>query len=84
MSQCTPTAMANEPERERAHSSWSTADIMTSAPAPPSFSSYSRPKKPSSPMRRHSAFGIRPAVSHSSTCGATSLSTNARTVARNI
>src|ERR671922_689178 len=84
MSQCTPTAIANDPERERAHSSWSTAVIITSAPAPPYFSSYSSPRKPSSPMRWNTAFGMRPATSHSSTCGMTSFSTNARTVARNM
>src|SRR5919201_6691246 len=84
MSQWTPTAIANEPERERAHSSCRTAVIITSAPAPPYFSSYSSPRKPSAPMRRNTAFGIRPAASHSSTCGMTSFSTKARTVARNI
>src|SRR5439155_56452 len=47
-------------------------------------SSYSRPKKPSSPMRRKIAFGMRPAVSHASTCGITSFSTKDRTVARNM
>src|SRR3989454_1012505 len=84
MSQWTPTAMAKEPERERAHSSCRTAVIMTSAPAPPYRSSYSRPRKPSSPMRRKIAFGMRPAVSHASTCGITSFSTKDRTVARNM
>src|SRR5438093_632477 len=80
----TPTPIAKEPERERAHSSCRTAVIMTSAPAPPYRSSYSRPKKPSSPMRRKIAFGMRPAVSHASTCGITSFSTKDRTVARNM
>ena len=84
MSQCTPTAIANDPERERAHSSCSTALIITSAPAPPYFSSYSRPKKPSSPMRRKIVLGMRPAASHASTWGMTSFSTNDRTVARNM
>src|SRR5688500_9304183 len=84
MSQCTPTAIAKEPERERAHSSWSTALMRTSAPAPPYFSSYSTPRKPSSPMRGQIDFGMRPAASHSSTWGATSLSTKLRTAARNI
>src|SRR6058998_884220 len=84
MSQWTPTAIAKEPERERAHSSCRTAVIMTSAPAPPYRSSYSRPRKPSSPMRRKIAFGMRPAVSHASTCGITSFSTKDRTVARNM
>src|SRR2546426_2015044 len=84
MSQWTPTAIAKEPERERAHSSCRTAVIMTSAPTPPYRSSYSRPRKPSSPMRRKIAFGMRPAVSHASTCGITSFSTKDRTVARNI
>src|SRR5438552_5537232 len=84
MSQWTPTAIAKEPERERAHSSCRTAVIMTSAPAPPYRSSYSRPRKPSSPMRRKIAFGMRPAVSHASNCGITSFSTKDRTVARNM
>src|SRR5437867_7861032 len=84
MSQWTPTAIAKEPERERAHSSCRTAVIMTSAPAPPYRSSYSRPRKPSSPIRRKIAFGMRPAVSHASTCGITSFSTKDRTVARNM
>src|SRR5215813_8148262 len=51
MSQWTPTAIANEPERERAHSSWSTIVVRRSAPPPPYFSSYSRPRNPSSPRR---------------------------------
>src|SRR2546427_233755 len=51
MSQWTPTAIANEPERERAHSSCSTIVVRRSAPLPPYFSSYSRPRKPSSPSR---------------------------------
>src|SRR2546422_3150721 len=84
MSVWTPTAIANEPERERAHSSCRTALIMTSAPAPPYLSSYSRPRKPSSPMRRKIGFGRRPAASHASTCGITSFSTKDRTVARNM
>src|SRR5919106_4196478 len=84
MSQCTPTAMANEPERERAHSSCSTAEVSRSAPAPPYFSSYSTPRSPSSPMRGQIQRGIRPACSHSSTCGMISFSTKARTVPRNI
>ena len=84
MSQWTLTAIANEPERERAHSSCSTALIMMSAPAPPYLSSYSSPRKPSSPMRRKIVFGMRPAASHASTCGMTSFSTNDRTLARNI
>src|SRR5438552_17694687 len=84
MSQCTPTAMAKEPERERAHSWWRIAVVRRSAPAPPYFSSYSTPRNPSSPMRDQIQRGIRPACSHSSTCGAISFSTKARTVARNI
>src|SRR6266545_2518020 len=84
MSVCTPTAMANDPHRALAHSSWSTAEVRKSAPAPPYFSSYSTPRNPSSPMRRQRDFGMRPAASHSSTCGATSRSTKLRTVARNI
>src|SRR5215813_3228843 len=84
MSQCTPTAMAKEPERDRAHSSCSTAEVSTSAPAPPYLSSYSTPSRPSSPMRDQIQRGIRPAASHSSTCGAISLSTKLRTVLRNI
>ncbi len=84
MSVCTPTAMAKEPERERAHSSCSTAEVMKSAAAPPYFSSYSTPKNPSSPIRRKMARGMRPATSHSSTRGMTSFSTNPRTAPRNI
>src|SRR6185436_18863898 len=84
MSQCTPTAIANEPERERAHSSCRIAVVSRSAPAPPYFSSYSTPSRPSSPMRVQIHRGIRPACSHSSTCGAISFSTKLRTVARNI
>src|SRR5262245_15284704 len=84
MSVCTPTAMAREAERERAISSQSTAVVRKSAPLPPYFSSYSTPRKPSAPIRGQMAFGIRPACSHSSTCGATSFSTNARTAWRNI
>ena len=84
MSFCTPTAMAREPERERAISSWSTAEVRKSAPAPPYFSSYSTPRKPSSPMRGQMDRGIWPASSHSSMWGATSLSTNDRTVCRNM
>ena len=84
MSVWTPTAIAKEPLRERAHSSCRTAVIMTSAPAPPYFSSYSRPSKPRSPMRRKIVFGMHPAASQASTCGMTSFSTKDRTVARNI
>src|SRR5437867_5405297 len=84
MSVWTPTAIANEPDRDRAHSSCRTAVVNRSAPAPPYFSSYSTPRKPSSPMRGQIAFGMRPAASHASTCGITSRSTKARTVARNI
>src|ERR1043166_7634953 len=84
MSQGTPTAMAKEPERERAHSSCSTIVVRRSAPLPPYFSSYSRPRNPSSPRRGQIDRGIRPAVSHSSTCGMTSRSMNCRTVVRNI
>src|SRR5215210_585949 len=84
MSQWTPTAIAKEPERDRAHSSWRIALVRRSAPAPPYFSSYSTPRSPSSPMRVQIHRGMRPACSHSSTCGAISFSTKARTVARNI
>src|SRR6058998_3387475 len=84
MSVWTPTAIANEPDRGRAHSSCRTAVVNRSAPAPPYFSSYSTPRKPSAPMRGQIVFGMRPAASHASTCGMTSRSTNARTVARNI
>src|SRR4029453_13361727 len=84
MSQCTPTAMAKEPERERAHSSCSTAEVSTSAPDPPYCSSYSTPSSPSAPMRGQIQRGIRPAASHSSMCGAISFSTKLRTVPRNI
>jgi len=84
MSVWTPTAIANEPERDRAHSSCRTAVVNRSAPAPPYFSSYSTPRKPSSPMRGQMVFGMRPAASHASTCGITSRSTKARTVARNM
>src|SRR5438105_12911791 len=84
MSQCTPTAMAKEPERERAHSWWRIAVVRRSAPAPPYFSSYSTPRNPSSPMRGQIQRGMRPACSHSSMCGAISFSTKDRTVARNM
>src|SRR5439155_10913551 len=65
MSQWTPTAMAKEPERERAHSSCSTIVVRRSAPLPPYFSSYSTPRNPSSPRRGQIDRGIRPAASHS-------------------
>src|SRR5437773_8615423 len=78
MSQWTPTAMAKEPERERAHSSCSTIVVRRSAPLPPYFSSYSTPRNPSSPRRGQIARGIRPAASHSSTCGMISRSMNCR------
>src|SRR5688572_827268 len=84
MSFWTPTAMASEPERERAISSQRTAVVRKSAPAPPYFSSYSTPRKPSTPMRGQMDFGICPACSHSSMWGATSLSTKVRTDWRNI
>src|SRR3972149_1752743 len=84
MSAWTPTAMASEPQRERPSSSQSTAVVRKSAPAPPYFSSYSTPRKPSAPIRGQMDFGICPAASHSSMCGATSLSTKLRTTARNI
>ncbi len=67
MSVCTPTAMAREPERERTISSQRTMVVWMSAPPPPYFSSYSTPRKPSSPMRGQIDFGICPASSHSST-----------------
>src|SRR2546427_1719027 len=57
MSVWTPTAIANEPDRDRAHSSCRTAVVNRSAPAPPYCSSYSTPRKPSSPMRGQIAFG---------------------------
>ena len=84
MSVWTPTAIAKEPERERAHSSWSTAVVRRSAPPPPYFSSYSTPRRPSAPMRGQMDFGMRPAASHSSTWGITSFSTKLRSVWRNI
>ncbi len=84
MSVCTPTAIASEAQRERAISSQSTAVVSTSAPAPPYFSSYSTPRKPSAPMRGQMDLGIWPASSHSSTCGSTSFWTKARTAWRNI
>jgi hypothetical protein len=76
--------MASDPERERAISSHSTMVVGKSAPAPPYFSSYSTPRKPSSPRRGQIDFGICPACSHSSICGSTSFSTNERTVCLNM
>src|SRR5690242_3962144 len=84
MSVCTPTAMASEAQRARAISSQSTAVVSTSAPAPPYFSSYSTPRKPSAPMRGQIDLGICPASSHASTWGSTSFWTKARTACRNI
>src|SRR5437870_3734288 len=83
MSVWTPTAIANDPLRDRAHSSCRTTVVKRSAPPPPYFSSYSTPRKPSAPMRGQIDFGMRPAASHASICGATSRSTKARTAARN-
>src|SRR5712691_9780511 len=84
MSVCTPTAMARAAQRERAISSQSTAVVRKSAPAPPYFSSYSTPRKPSSPMRGQMDLGICPACSHSSMCGSTSRWTKLRTACLNI
>jgi len=58
MSVCTPTAMAREAQRARAISSQSTAVVRTSAPAPPYFSSYSTPRKPSSPCAARSTWDL--------------------------
>ena len=58
MSVCTPTAIASEAQRARAISSQSTAVVRTSAPAPPYFSSYSTPRKPSAPIRGQIDLGI--------------------------
>src|SRR5215831_16424013 len=84
MSVCTSTLKATPPERQRAISSPSTTLERKSPPAPPYSTGNSRPRKPSSPSLRQNAFGIRPAASHSSTCGTTSFSTKARTLFRSI
>src|SRR5262245_7104144 len=84
MSVCTSTLKATPPERQRAISSPSTTLERKSPPAPPYSGGNSRPRKPSSPSRRQKARGIRPAVSHSATKGATSFSTKARTLFRSI
>src|SRR6266508_1146690 len=84
MSVCTPTAMAREAHPERAISSQSTAVVRKSAPPPPYFSSYSTPRKPSSPMRGQMDLGICPACSHSSIYGSTSRWTKLRTACLNI
>src|SRR5512134_125739 len=84
MSVCTPTAIASDAQRARAISSQSTAVVSRSAPAPPYFSSYSTPRKPSAPIRGQMDLGISPASSHSSTCGSTSFCTKVRTACLNI
>jgi len=80
MSVCTSTLKATPPERQRAISSPSTTLDTKSPPAPPYSTGNSSPRNPSSPSRRQKAFGICPAASHSSTRGATSFSTKARTL----
>src|SRR6185436_4714517 len=82
MSVWTSTLKATPPERQRAISSPSTTLERKSPPAPPYSGENSRPRRPSSPSRRHSSRGMRPASSHASTWGATSFSTKARTVRR--
>src|SRR5262245_48214965 len=77
MSVWTRTLKATPPERQRAISSPSTTLARKSAPLPPYSGGNSRPRKPSSPRRRHSSRGMRPAASHSATRGATSFSTKA-------
>src|SRR5437879_4329828 len=77
MSLWTRTLKATPPERQRAISSPSTTLARKSAPLPPYSVGNSRPRKPSSPRRCHSARGMRPAASHSPTRGATSFSTKA-------
>src|SRR5881296_3762624 len=77
MSVWTRTLKATPPERQRAISSASTTVARKSAPLPPYSVSNSRPRKPSSPRRRHSSLGMRPAASHSATRGAISFSTKA-------
>src|SRR5260370_14169288 len=84
MSVCTSTLKATPPERQRASSSPSTTLESKSPPPPPYSTGNSRPRSPSSPRRRQNSRGMRPASSHASTWGATSFSTNARTVRRSI
>src|SRR6266436_10425039 len=84
MSVCTSTLKATPPDRHRAISSPSTTLERKSPPAPPYSTGNSSPRNPSSPSRRQNALGIRPASSHSSTRGATSFSTKARTLFRSI
>src|SRR6266550_3690610 len=84
MSVCTSTLKATPPERQRAISSPSTMLAMKSPPPPPYSVGTSRPRKPSCPRRRQNDRGICPAASHASTCGATSLSTKARSDLRSI
>ncbi len=80
---CTETAAQKPPISERGSSSSSTTAVNRSAPAPPSASGAVTPSRPSSPIRGQMARGMRPAVSHSSAWGATSLSMKRRTVVRN-
>ena len=82
MSVWTSTLKATPPERQRAISSPSTTLDRKSAPAPPCSGSTESPRKPSSPRRRQKARGISPASSQAAACGATSFSTNPRTVRR--
>src|SRR6185295_9912166 len=84
MSVCTRTLKATPPDRHRAISSPSTTLDRKSPPPPPYSTGNSRPSRPSSPSRRQNTRGIRPASSHASTCGVTSLSTKARMVRRSI
>ena len=84
MSVCTRTLKATPPERHRAISSPRTTLERKSPPPPPCSVGNSRPRKPSSPRRRQSERGIRPASSHSRTCGVTSFSTKARMLLRSI
>src|SRR6266446_5986006 len=77
MSVWTRTLKATPPERQRAISSPSTTLARKSAPLPPYSGGNSRPRKPSSPRRRHSSRGMRPAASHSAARGTISFSTKA-------
>src|SRR5215469_14009608 len=82
MSVCTRTENATPPDRHRAISSPRTMLERKSPPAPPYSAGNSRPRRPSAPSRRQKAFGTRPASSHPSISGTTSLSTKARIVLR--
>ncbi len=79
---CTEIAIGMAPAPQRASSSTKTRPAARSPPLPPHRTGKCRPRKPSSPHRRNRSSGKWRAVSHASTWGRTSDSTNRRTVPR--